>query len=306
MSGHQVRQQFTSSFRGLSVYSRATAALIVVSYVAQVLAAMGAGYWLLQQPASVGSGLGVAVAMLFIGTRLRGFNNIVHECSHFTFTRNRSDNVFFGSLCASLVLGCFRDYRSKHMTHHAHLGDYEKDLDLQAIRIFRLEEPLTPRTILRHVMTPIFALHLPHYLSIDLSGTDGRAFRVLKLGLIAIGIAALAADPLAALLLIWVPFLWVYSAINYWTDCVDHAGLVESGEELTSSRNMLMPKQLSALLFPRNDCYHLVHHLFPHVPARHLDRCHEQLMQNRAYRARIAGAPESVASGNETAPDPVN
>jgi fatty acid desaturase len=279
--------------------------MIVMFYVAQVAAAMGAGYWLLQQPLSPLTGLGVAAAMLFIGTRLRGLNNIVHECSHFTFSQRREDNVVFGSICASLVLGCFQDYRRKHMTHHAHLGDYDKDLDLQGIRAFRLEEPLTPRTLVRHILTPIVALHLPHYLSIDLSGTDGRIYRVLKIGLIAAAVAALAFDPLAAVLLIWVPFLWIYSAINYWTDCVDHAGLVESGEELTSSRNVLMPKQLSAILFPRNDCYHLVHHLFPHVPARHLEDCHKQLMGNRQYRERIVEGP-AVAPRNEAALDAVN
>lgn len=305
MSGHAVRQQFTKSFRGLSLYTRTASAMVVASYIMQVVAAMGAGYWLLQQPLTVFSGLGVAAAMLFIGTRLRGFNNIVHECSHFTFTKRREDNVMFGSICSSLVLGCFQDYRRKHMTHHAHLGDYEKDLDLQGIRVFRLEEPLTPRTLVRHVLTPILALHLPHYLSIDLSGTDGRAYRLLKIGLIAAAVAALAFDPVAAVLLIWIPFLWIYSAINYWTDCVDHAGLVESGEELTSSRNVLMPKQLSAILFPRNDCYHLVHHLFPHVPARHLDRCHKQLMSNRQYRERIDGV-RAVSSRNEKPLNAVN
>jgi len=305
MSGQKIRQQFTKSFRGLSVYTRTTAVIVVASYIAQVAAAMIAGYWLLQQPQSFLTGIGVAAAMLFVGTRLRGLNNIVHECSHFTFSQRREDNVVFGSICASLVLGCFQDYRKKHMTHHAHLGDYERDLDLQGIRVFRLEEPLTPRTLLRHLLTPIFALHLPHYLSIDLSGTDGRVYRILKIALIAAAIAALAFDPLAAALLIWVPFLWIYSAINYWTDCVDHAGLVESGEELTSSRNVLMPKQLSAILFPRNDCYHLVHHLFPHVPARHLGECHKQLMTNRQYRERVAGGP-AVASQRKGTVDAVN
>lgn len=282
-------------FRGLSTYSRPQSALIVGSYVLQIITAMGLGYWLLQSPLGLPTGLALAVVVVFIATRMRGLNNIVHECSHFTFSKRREDNVLFGSICASLVLGCFSDYRDEHMTHHAHLGDYEKDLDLQGIRKFRLEEPLTPKTILRHALTPVLGLHLPYYLNVNLSARDGAAYRALKIGLIAAAVGLVAIDPLAALLLVWIPFVWVYSAINYWTDCIDHAGLVGAGDELDASRNCEVPKQLRALVFPRNDCYHLIHHLFPQVPARHYDSCHRRLMAHPDYRARVEdgpGAPE--------------
>lgn len=289
MSGYAVRKEFMREFRGLGVNSRRMSVMIVASYVLQLMAAIGLGSWLLRSPLSLPTGLGLAVLMFFIGTRLRGFNNIVHECSHFTFTRRREDNVLFGSLCASLVLGSFADYRYEHMTHHAHLGDYEKDLDLQGIRNFRLEDPLTPKTILRHALTPLFGLHLPYYLNVNLSGRDGEPYRVMKFGLIAAAIVFLVLDPLAALLLVWVPFVWVYPAINFWTDCVDHGGIVGTGDELEASRNFVLPKQLRAILFPRNDCYHLVHHLFPQVPAHHLDACHKQLLAHPDYRARTEG-----------------
>jgi len=284
-------------FRGLSVNTRQISGMIVASYVLQVMAAIGLGYWLLQQPLTLPAGLGVAVVMFFLGTRLRGFNNIVHECSHFTFAQRREDNVFFGSICASLVLESFRDYRDEHMTHHAHVGDYDKDLDLQRIRVFRLEDPLTLRTILRHALTPLLGLHLRYYLNVNLSARDGEPYRALKIGLIAAAVVFLVLDPLAALLLVWVPFAWVYSAINFWTDCVDHGGIVESGDELESSRNFLMPKQLSVILFPRNDCYHLIHHLFPQVPARHLDACHKQLLAHPDYLARTEGSRARGSAG---------
>lgn len=272
--------------------------MIVASYIAQVIAAIGLGYWLLQSPLSFSGGLGLALLVLFIGTRLRGFNNIVHECSHFTFSRRREDNVLLGSISASLVLGTFADYRDEHMTHHAHLGDYDKDLDLRGIRDFRLEEPLTPKTILRHALTPLLGLHLPYYLNVNLSARDGEAYRALKIGLIIAATVFLALDPLAALLLVWIPFVWVFSAINYWTDCIDHGGLVGSEDELDSSRNFLVPKQLRVFLFPRNDCYHLVHHLFPQVPAHHLDDCHRLLLTHPDYRARTESSPAHGVAEN--------
>lgn len=289
MSGHTVRQQFIREFRGLSVNSRQIAVMIVVSYIAQLVIAIGLGYWLLQVEQSLLTGLGLAAIMFFIGTRLRGFNNIVHECCHFTFTGRREDNVRLGSICASLVLSSFRDYRDEHLTHHAHLGDYDKDLDLQGIRDFHLEEPLTPKRVIQLALMPLAGLHLPYYLNINLSARDGQAYRAMKIALIAAAGVFLLLDPLAALLLVWIPFVWVYSAINFWTDCIDHGGLVGDGDDLDTSRNMLLPKHLRAIVFPRNDCYHLVHHLFPQVPTRHFDNCHERLLENPEYRARAEG-----------------
>lgn len=289
MSGNAVRKRFMKSFVGYEKHSRATAFSIIAAYLGQVIAAVAFGNWVLQLHFSFLTGLVLALVAFFIGTRLRGFNNIVHECSHATFAKTRADNVLCGSICASLILGCFQNYRDEHLTHHAHLGDYDKDMDLHGIRDLRLEEPLSPLTIMRHVLTPFLGLHLPYYLGCNLSARDGAQFRILKLALIAAATGFLILEPLAALLLVWAPFLWVYSTINYWTDCIDHGGLLEAEDELQASRNVLLPTPLKLLLFPRNDCYHLVHHLFPQVPARHFDTCHKQLLTHPDYSARLDG-----------------
>jgi len=298
MSGHAVRQGYMRQFKGLKKSSLTASTAIVAIYILQVLSAIALGYWLLQLPLTIVTGLSLGAIMFFIATRLRGFNNIVHECSHATFTENRAANVVFGSLCASLTLGSFRTYCHKHMSHHAHVGDYEHDLDLQDIRDFQLEQPLTPVTVLRHILTPILGVHLRHYLSVDLSAQDGVIFRNLKIALIAVAVVFLMIDPVAALVLVWIPYVWIFTAINYWTDCIDHGGLLEAGDDLDTSRNFLLAAPLKMLLFPRNDCYHLVHHLFPLIPASHLGVCHEQLMEHPDYLARINGPEAPGAQGS--------
>ena len=290
MSGTVVRRQFIREFRNLRANSRLVAGFTVASYFLQVLAAVCLGYWLLRLDISAWTAIGIPALMLFIGTRLRGFNNIVHECCHFTFSERRADNVLFGSICAAAILGSFRSYREEHMSHHAHLGDYEHDRDLQRIRELRLEEPLTPSAIARHALRVLSGRHLRYYLSVNLSAQDGRAHLAMKLGLIAAAVLFLAVDPVPALLMVWIPFVWVFTALNYLADCIDHGGLVGADDELDSSRNMPVAKPFRFFLFPRNDCFHLVHHLFPQVPARHLDECHARLMANPDYRARTVPA----------------
>lgn len=290
MSGKTVRQQFIKEFRSLRRNSEAIAALTLAAYIAQIMVSVSLGYWLLQLPFAAATGVALGCLALFTGTRIRGLNNIIHECSHFSFCESRKANILFGRLCASMLLNCFRDYREEHLSHHAHLGDYENDLDFQRLRRLRLEEPLTSGTVLRHVLTALSGLHLPYYVNINLRPGDGEGFRALKIALIAAATAFLVVAPVEAIILVWLPFLWVYPAINYLTDCVDHGGLIEAGDELEASRNLPVPGPLRVLLFPRNDCYHLVHHLFPQVPADRLRACHVRLLSHPEYRAR-AEAP---------------
>ncbi|MEM7752266.1 MAG: fatty acid desaturase [Pseudomonadota bacterium] len=227
--------------------------------------------------------IGVTV---FIATRMRGLNNIIHECSHATFSVERADNARIGKICAALLFNSFAEYRDEHLSHHAHLGDYEHDLDLQGIEGLKLHDTLSPKVVLRHALTPLIGRHLPYYLGLNMSAKDGAAYQVLKYSVLAAALLFTAVFPLTGVIFVIVPFVFVYSALNYWADCLDHAGIVATGDDLTASRNILAPAALRWIFFPRNDCYHLVHHLFPHIPARHLGASHDLLTHDEIYAAR--------------------
>ncbi len=284
MSVQLIRKTFMSRFRGLSKYSRTVAWLIFASYILLIVGGIVAGHLLLAKPVSATTiGLMVLVAV-FIGTRLRGLNNIVHECTHYTFSGHRQDNVTIGCLCSAILTGCFHQYRDEHLSHHAHLGDYDRDLDLKGIEDFRLHEPLTTATIIRHIATPLLGRHLRHYSGVNLSGRDGVFFQWFKfLLLFAVFIFAVF-EPLTAIFFVLIPLFYIFPTLNYWTDCFDHAGIVGAEDEMEASRNVLAPMPLRLLFFPRNDCFHLVHHLFPQVPARHLQAVHVELCNDTAYR----------------------
>ena len=281
MSGRVIRKEFLSRFKGLSRHSRARARLILASYLLQVALAMALG----AQLAGSETGIGFAfVGAAFIATRLRGFNNIVHECSHATFTHDPADNEVFGKVAAALTFGSFEAYRKTHMTHHCYLGDHERDLDFRGSRFYRFEVPLTARTMFRHIATPVSGLHLPVYARPDLSMRDGAPVAALKLAILSAACGWVVVDPVAAVVLFFLPWFWLLPAINYWTDCVDHAGLWDVADSLHTSRNAVLPSALRWLIFPRNDCYHLIHHLFPGIPSQHLPACHRALLESRIYR----------------------
>lgn len=298
MSGHTLRTRYMRHFTGLSRYSSLNGRLIVASYFAQIVAALASGHVVLHYTTGWTSYALLGFFMVFVATRLRGLNNIVHECCHASFVEDRAENQLLGSICASAILSCYKDYRDEHLTHHQHLGDYEHDLDLQGIEDLRLHDPLTVKTFLRHLVTPFIGRHLPYYLGANMSARDGKGFLIFKVALIAAAFVFLAFQPLTALVMVFTPFLLIYSAMNYWTDCMDHAGLIESDDELEASRNILAPGVLRWLLFPRSDCFHLVHHLFPQVPARHLESCHQLLEWDAEYSARPNASKRSEEGRN--------
>ncbi|MGR3660305.1 MAG: fatty acid desaturase family protein [Paracoccaceae bacterium] len=271
-------------FVGMTKYTRSGAWLIVSFYLALIFAGIYVGHYLLSLPLTVATVALMVLTAFFIGTRLRGLNNIVHECTHSSFSDHREDNVRIGKFCSSFLTGCFKTYKDGHLSHHAHLGDYENDKEMAAIEKFRLHEPLTVPTILRHIATPLLGRHLKMYSGISLSGGDGAFFFGLKIViLIAISLFSIF-YPYTSIFFVLLPLFYIFPTLNFWTDCLDHAGIVGEEDELEASRNVLAPQPLRLLFFPRNDCFHLVHHLFPQVPARHLETAHEELSEDPVYR----------------------
>ena len=291
MSAKTIRRKYLRDFIGLTKYSQLVSWTIIAAYVGQIIVAVLLGHQLVSMNITIASGLLIVVVQTFIATRLRGLNNIGHECSHASFSRVREENERIGKFCASLSLGSFFDYRDEHLSHHMYLGDYDKDQDFHGIKKLRLEEPLSRPVVLRHLLTPFLGRHLPYYTRINLNARDGRFFQLFKVSLLFCAIAFSVVSPVTGVLFIIAPYLFFYSALNYWADCLDHAGIVTSTDDLEASRNLVAPKWLRWLFFPRNDSFHLVHHLFPQVPARHLQSAHELLKQDPEYASHHNAVP---------------
>ncbi|MDJ0824186.1 MAG: fatty acid desaturase [Rhodobacter sp.] len=304
MSALDLRRKFNPRLAGLPKYPNFQGWLIVGGFVCQIVFAVLLGHVIIRGGLSVWSLALSPVLMLFIGTRLRALNNVVHETSHASFVQDRPQNAAIGKVCSALTMGSFLDYRDEQLSHHAYVGDYAKDLDFQGIERLALHEPLTRRVLFRHVLTPLIGRHLPYYLHLNLSRRDGPIFLGLKIAILLGVLAITFAAPLTSLLFLVVPYVFVFSALNYWADCMDHAGLVGGADDLDKSRNILAPKAVAWLFFPRHDSYHLAHHLFPQVPARHLGATHEILARDETYRSRpnAMGGRPALAVRNSTQP----
>ncbi|MCJ8323986.1 MAG: fatty acid desaturase [Rhizobiales bacterium] len=256
--------------------------LLLSFYIIQVVALIAIGYLVFYQAMPL-QYLAIMAVMFLIGTRYRALNNIVHECTHYSFCKSKKMNIFIGKIAANVIFTSYKDYKMEHMSHHKSLGDYENDLDFQSRQKFNFEASLTLGTVLRHIFTPILGLHYPQYFSVSFTFKDGFGFGMIKILMVMAVVVGLYFAPVASILMLILPFVWVFSGINYWTDCIDHAGLMHKDDDLLKSRNFILNPVIRSILFPRNDCYHLIHHLFPSVPAHHMENVHEILLGDASY-----------------------
>jgi fatty acid desaturase len=282
---HELQHLYKEKMRDLPRYTLIQSWLVALSYPFQIAVITTGGFWAWR--VTEHRWLAAAVVFVIAATRYRAVNNIVHECSHFTFSHDKTTNYLVGRLCAAVLFFSFQDYRDSHLTHHMYLGDPEKDEDFRMRQKFGFDEGLTTRVLMRHFMTPLLLRHFPDYFSFRLTHekNDGEIYAWLKVVLVAACVVLFINYPMETIVLVLAPFLFGFTAINYWTDCVDHAGLINADTSIRQSRNAKVPAWLKPLLFPRNDSYHLVHHLLPGIPARHYPYCHHLLLGDPEYHA---------------------
>lgn len=223
---------------------------------------------------------------IFVGSRLRGIGNVMHECAHYSLFARRKLNLILGTTIAILDFTSFADYRSDHLSHHIYLGDCEKDRDFATRKNFGFEIELSCSSVFMHLSKVFTSQFYKIYLNrIIFSKADSA---VVATGRIAwIFILALSLYFMGVLnfsLYILLPYITFYQWFRYFSDVIDHAGLTASDHKNLRSRNHIFNISfLNWFLFPRNDSYHLVHHLFPAIPSWKLNDVHDVLKNNISY-----------------------
>ncbi|KAJ5310390.1 uncharacterized protein N7443_002851 [Penicillium atrosanguineum] len=193
-------------------------------------------------------------ACLIIASRLRAFENLVHEASHYNLFSSREAHYSYQFLYSFPVLRVLEDYRTSHLIHHQHLGDATKDPDL--IRILEIVDFFTsycsyPSKIIFWVLVLATTYitgtttHLSYYFA--------------------------------------VPFFGVLPILRYWAEVAEHLGM-DMASKFGHSRNNLGFGHLW-YMHPHNDGYHAVHHIHSQVPFHQLPEAHAALMrENEGFR----------------------
>lgn len=221
-----------------------------------------------------------AFAAAIIASRLRAMENLVHEASHNNLFESPSSHGRWQFLYAFPVFKVVSDYRSSHMIHHKHLGDRQKDPDIQRLFDLGLDRlPERPGWFLYGLPATGFCTY--EYLMTSFwEFWESPSSRISKAVYWAGVLGGLAYGNLLQHFAYYflVPFFVILPVTRWWAEISEHLGLDLRGHFGSSRTNIGFVHRW--YLNPHNDGYHAVHHLNAQVPFHRLPEVHEQLMRN--------------------------
>jgi fatty acid desaturase len=218
--------------------------------------------------------------VLIAARQMRGLECLVHEASHYNWTRNHSLNDNLANLFAAWpVLSKVENYRITHLIHHQSLGT-ENDTDWVRWQKLRLDQ-LDRSTSLGLMVGLIkrLAPYVPGWwwaIGVDI----GTVVRFLAWHLIFLLFPlVLIAGPLEGFL-IWlvswpIPLFIVLPVLRFIGEIEEHDyNNRETVFDATYTNTGTFQK---FLLHPHGDAYHTFHHLFPSVPHFRIRHVHALL-----------------------------
>lgn len=245
-----------------------------------VFAAVGAVVWM--------NALVVPLAIMLVANRQRALGNILHDAGHRNLWRDRRRNDgVAGTLVAPLLFASLSSYRESHFKHHMALGVVSGDPDFLAI-------PQNPpmhwiASYLRNVFSwSAWIGSFGGHLFVRQVSTQSKLY-ILCWWLVFLGLmwAALGASFTQTFAWMWLlSRATVFHLITVFREMCDHFGL-RPGGVLSFTRDMVDHGPWRRLIHPRNNGYHLTHHLLPAVPYYRLPAAHALLNQLPVLQGRV-------------------
>lgn len=227
------------------------------------------------------------LVVIVVANRQRALGNILHDAGHRNLWRDRRRNDLAARLLvAPLLFASLSNYRAGHISHHMSLGDVSADPDFLPIPVNaprRWRGSFAAQFFSASAWRGSFAGHL-------LAPGVSAASRVYIVAWWICALAAMLVMAGAAFTAVFV-LLWllaratVFHAITTFREMCDHFGL-RPGGVLSFTRDMTCHGFWRALIHPRNNGYHLTHHLLPAVPYYRLPEAQALFCTSPLYRAR--------------------
>lgn len=227
--------------------------------------------------------LAFSVAVAIVARQLRGLENLVHEASHYNWSRKRRRlNDFLGCALAAIPVGAkLSDYRESHLRHHGRFGTaYDPD----RIRYIELDiEDIGRSSLLQFSMGTLRRFHTYQLGWLrSVHGSSAASLAPVAWFMVCVfipswwwfgpGAGVVATAEWLVALLVALPLL------RFVAEGSEH---VYTGTDTVFDATVTNLGLLQRLVFhPHNDGYHTVHHLWPGIPHHRLRRVHRHLLQH--------------------------
>lgn len=229
----------------------------------------------------------VPLALLVLGNRQRSLGNILHDAAHRNLTRDRwLNDLLTRTLIAPLLFVSLSRYRDLHFRHHLDLGEAGADPDLipiphrkadswlHAVAVNLLSWPAIVGSVFGHLLDR--AVPRKHRLYIVAWWAAVCSLMAMVFGHSAVGEA----------LAVWLLARGTaFHAITTYREMCDHHGL-KPGGVFSFTRDFTGQGPWTWLFHPRNNAYHLTHHLLPAVPYYRLPEAQRLFATIPPYQSR--------------------
>ncbi|MFJ1706962.1 fatty acid desaturase family protein [Kitasatospora sp. NPDC088346] len=283
---------------------RTTACAAIDHLVAIGLAVGAARAWTALPPAIAAPV--TVVALAGIARQQRAVENLVHEGSHYNWSRHhRRANDLLAYVLAALPVGQrLRSYRDSHLRHHSRFGALD-DPDRRRYEELRIED--ITRGTLPHFAREL-VVRLPRYqygwlkeLRSDATALLGPSVWSVCVVTVPTCLVAGTRTGITAGVVWLTALLLVLPALRFVSEADEH---VYTDSTTVFDATVTNTGRLQRLLFhPHADGYHTVHHMWPGIPHHRLARVHRRLMaEDPAFAARIRTRTAVLAPASAARP----
>ncbi len=231
--------------------------------------------------------LSLPFALLALGNRQRALGNILHDAAHRNLTRNRRLNdLVTRALIAPLLFLSLSRYRDLHFRHHLDLGRAGGDPDLIPIPT-RKAASWTRSLATNALQWPAFAGSAFGHL-VDRAVSWPKRLYIVAWWAAVCALLVTAAGPTAIseAMAVWMlARVTTFHVITTYREMCDHHGLMPGGV-FSFTRDLPAAGPWSWLIHPRNNAYHLTHHLLPAIPYYRLPAAQRLFATLPPYRSR--------------------
>lgn len=250
-------------------------------------------WYLMHLSAGVSVWLALPLALVAGGFLVRIFI-IFHDCTHGSFFKSRRANEWVGCLTGLLCFTPFHRWRYEHSIHHASAGDLDRrgtgdvwtmtvQEYLEASRWKRCAYRLARNPFILFIIAPLVLFLVIERLPTRKDGTrERRSVHATNFALVLIvagfswvfGWRTYLVLQLAALMVASSAGVWLFYVQHQFEDVYWERGKDWNFEKaaLQGSSYYKLPRILQ--WFSGNIGFHHIHHLSPHIPNYHLEKCH--------------------------------
>lgn len=216
----------------------------------------------------------------WIGNRQRALGNLLHDAAHRNLANsNRLNDALAKIFIAPSLFNSLAIYREFHARHHAWLSDPRADPDYINVR------PVPGKDWWRPYLTVLLA---PRIWTASTLGHlhSSKTSLSRKAGIVVWWLAVLSAVTLllglhvaATVFVLWMAArATVFHAITTFREFCDHFGR-RPGGVFNYTRDISSRSIWRWVIHPRNNGYHLTHHLMPSIPYHRLPGAQRRLLE---------------------------